>query len=91
MVAIGLTLSWGLYAYCKKSLPLGPNQGFTLEVLLLTPLAAGFLIWQTLQGQSHFTGAGWGQALLLLGLCALIMLLAGWSEWAASSSPGASA
>ena len=67
LVAIGLTLSWGLYAYCKKSLPLGPNQGFTLEVLLLTPLAAGFLIWQALQGQSHFTGAGWGQALLLLG------------------------
>ena len=67
LVAIGLTLSWGLYAYCKKSLPLGPNQGFTLEVLLLTPLAAGFLIWQALQGQSHFGDAGWGQALLLLG------------------------
>ncbi|WP_405404335.1 EamA family transporter RarD [Paracoccus sp. Ld10] len=67
LVAIGLTLSWGLYAYCKKSLPLGPNQGFTLEVLLLTPFAVGFLIWQALQGQAHFTAAGWGQTLLLLG------------------------
>ena len=67
IVAIGLTLSWGFYAYCKKSLPLGPNQGFTLEVLLLAPFAAGFLIWQAAQGQSHFIGGGWGQTLLLLG------------------------
>ncbi|MFN3278830.1 MAG: EamA family transporter RarD [Paracoccus hibiscisoli] len=67
LVAIGLTLSWGFYAYCKKSLPLGPNQGFTLEVLLLAPLAAGFLIWQAVQGQSHFTSGGWAQTLLLLG------------------------
>jgi RarD protein len=32
--AIGLTLSWGFYAFFKKSLPVGPNQGFMLEVLL---------------------------------------------------------
>ncbi|MCG6112003.1 MAG: EamA family transporter RarD [Paracoccus sp.] len=67
LVAIGLTLSWGFYAYCKKSLPLGPNQGFTLEVLLLAPLAGGFLIWQAVQGQSHFISGGWAQTLLLLG------------------------
>ena len=67
LVAIGLTLSWGFYAYCKKSLPLGPNQGFTLEVLLLAPFAAGFLIWQAAQGQAHFTSGGWGQTLLLIG------------------------
>jgi chloramphenicol-sensitive protein RarD len=67
LVAIGLTLSWGFYAYCKKSLPLGPNQGFTLEVLLLAPFAAGFLIWQAAQGQAHFIGQGWGQTLLLIG------------------------
>ncbi|TGN53891.1 EamA family transporter RarD [Paracoccus liaowanqingii] len=67
LVAIGLTLSWGFYAYCKKSLPLGPNQGFTLEVLLLAPFAAGFLIWQAAQGEAHFTSGGWGQTLLLIG------------------------
>lgn len=38
-MAVGLTLSWGFYAFFKRSLPLGPNQGFTLEVLLLTPPA----------------------------------------------------
>jgi chloramphenicol-sensitive protein RarD len=36
-VALGLTVSWGIYAYLKKRLPLGPNQGFMLEVLILSP------------------------------------------------------
>lgn len=66
LVAIGLTLSWGLYAYCKKSLPLGPNQGFTLEVLLLLPLALGYLIWLQATGQSHFAQGSLKDTLLLI-------------------------
>ncbi|RJE80437.1 EamA family transporter RarD [Paracoccus sp. JM45] len=65
LVAVGLTLSWGFYAYCKKSLPLGPNQGFTLEVLLLTPFAAAFLIWQPMQGQAHFAQNGFDTVMLI--------------------------
>ena len=67
LVAVGLTLSWGLYAYCKKSLPLGPNQGFTLEVLLLTPFAVAYLIWQGLNGQGGFGDGSITDILLLLG------------------------
>jgi chloramphenicol-sensitive protein RarD len=65
LVAVGLTLSWGFYAYCKKSLPLGPNQGFTLEVLLLAPFATVFLIWQAMQGQAHFAQDGFDTAMLI--------------------------
>jgi chloramphenicol-sensitive protein RarD len=43
---LALTLTWGLYAYFKRALPIGPNQGFALEVILLTPPALAFLIWQ---------------------------------------------
>ncbi|MCL4147149.1 UNVERIFIED_CONTAM: hypothetical protein GTU68_021964, partial [Idotea baltica] len=32
--ALALTTSWGFYAYFKRSLPIGPNQGFLLEVLI---------------------------------------------------------
>lgn len=53
--ALGLTLTWGFYAFFKKSLPIGPNQGFLLEVLILTPPALGYLVWLTTTGQSHFT------------------------------------
>lgn len=71
MVAIGLTLTWGVYAFCKKSLPLGPTQGFTLEVLLLTPLALAYVIWLTASGQSHFA-AGNAADTILLAACGLV-------------------
>ncbi|MCB1311870.1 MAG: EamA family transporter RarD [Sedimentitalea sp.] len=54
LVAIGLTLSWGFYGFFKKSLPIGPNQGFLLEVLILTPPALAYLAWLTVTGDSHF-------------------------------------
>ncbi len=65
VVALGLTVTWGAYAYLKKSLPIGPNQGFTLEVMLLAPLALGYLVWAQVQGQAHF-GQGVGRDDLLL-------------------------
>jgi chloramphenicol-sensitive protein RarD len=66
VVALGLTVSWGFYAYLKKRLPLGPNQGFMLEVLILTPFAVGFLLWQTAEGMLVFGRDGWLTGLLLL-------------------------
>ena len=65
IVAIALMLTWAAYALCKKQLPLGPNQGFTLEVLLLLPFAAGFLIWLSATGQGHFGALDWQTALLM--------------------------
>jgi chloramphenicol-sensitive protein RarD len=56
IVALALTVTWGIYAYLKKSLPLGPNQGFMLEVLILLPFALAYLGWLTWQGTSHFGG-----------------------------------
>jgi chloramphenicol-sensitive protein RarD len=66
-VSLALTLTWGAYAYLKKSLPIGPNQGFTLEVLLLTPFALGFVLWQTLAGTGHFLRGNPLDTALLLG------------------------
>ncbi|EYD75275.1 RarD [Rubellimicrobium mesophilum DSM 19309] len=37
VAAVSLTLTWGFYAYFKKMLPIGPNQGFLLEILILLP------------------------------------------------------
>lgn len=54
--AIGLTLSWGFYAFFKKMLPVGPNQGFMLEVLILTPPALGYVSYLALTGETHFSG-----------------------------------
>lgn len=64
LVAIGLTLSWGAYAYFKKMLPVGPNQGFMLEVLILLPFALAYVGWLAVTGTGHFGGTGWDTALL---------------------------
>ena len=63
--ALGLTLSWGFYALFKKSLPIGPNQGFLLEVLILTIPALGYLIWLAVNGQGHFGTDPRNSALLM--------------------------
>lgn len=66
VVALGLTLSWGAYAFLKKQLPLGPNQGFMLEVLILLPFALGFLGWQAATGVGQMRlGDAWTVGLLL--------------------------
>lgn len=65
-VALTLTVTWGFYAYFKKSLPIGPNQGFLLEVLLLTPPALAYMGWLAATGQAHFmAGVAWDTWLLL--------------------------
>lgn len=65
-VAVGLTLTWGFYAFFKKSLPIGPNQGFLLEVLILLPPALGYFGYLTVTGSSNM-GADIPDTLLLLG------------------------
>jgi chloramphenicol-sensitive protein RarD len=63
--ALGMTLTWGFYAFFKKSLPIGPNQGFLLEVLILTPPALGYLTYLTMTGGSHFATTFDNTALLV--------------------------
>jgi chloramphenicol-sensitive protein RarD len=65
-VALALTFSWGLYAFFRKTLPIGPNQGFFLEVLILAAPALGYVLWTAGRGDSHFlTGVPLDTALLL--------------------------
>ncbi len=77
MVALGLTLSWGAYAYFKKSLPIGPNQGFLLEVLLLAPFAIGYVAYLGQSGAGHFVAGTLRDTVLLMctGLVTAIPLM----------------
>lgn len=68
IAAFGLTVTWAIYAYFKKSLPIGPNQGFTLEVLILTPLALAYFVYLGQTGQSHFMTGSVSDTVLLIGL-----------------------
>ncbi|WP_282021962.1 EamA family transporter RarD [Ruegeria faecimaris] len=52
--ALGLMFSWGYYAFFKRSLPIGPNQGFLLEVLILLIPALVYVTWLGVNGTGHF-------------------------------------
>ena len=69
-VALGLTLTWGVYAFCKRRLPLPANEGFTLEVLLLTLPSLFYVIWLGATGRGHF-GTDPTDTLLLVGCGAI--------------------
>lgn len=66
---IGLVLgvSFSVYGLLRKTASLGAMEGLTLETALLFPLAAGYLVWLTVQGQNTFTHTtGVMQVLLVL-------------------------
>ncbi|MGE0232218.1 MAG: EamA family transporter RarD [Flavobacteriaceae bacterium] len=44
-MALAVTASWGLYALARRALPIGPNQGFLLELLILSIPAAMFVVY----------------------------------------------
>lgn len=64
-IPLALTFSWGFYAFFKKSLPIGPNQGFLLEVLVLTPPALLWVGYLAATGEGHFLTSGWNAAILM--------------------------
>jgi chloramphenicol-sensitive protein RarD len=70
-VSIALALSWGFYAFFKKTLPIGPAQGFFLEILVLSIPAIAYIGWLGASGAGHFGRTGAADIWLLLG-CGLI-------------------
>lgn len=65
-ISLVLATSFGFYGYFRKTLPVGPVQGFTLEVLLLSIIAVPLLIWITLSGTGTFGQTGTAHMWLLL-------------------------
>ncbi|KAA0698196.1 EamA family transporter RarD [Neorhizobium sp. P12A] len=73
-VAVALTLSWGFYGFFRKTLPIGPNQGFLLEVLLLSLPALAYIVYLEAQGEGHLFRTGTYDTSLLVG-CGLVTAL----------------
>lgn len=71
LISLGLMVTWGFYAYFRKTLPIGPNQGFMLEVLILFVPALVYAVWLQFAGQSHFATGSARDTWLLLG-CGLV-------------------
>ena len=53
-LALFLAFSFGFYALLRKTAPVDPLSGLTIETLILTPPAVAFLAYEMVQGQAAF-------------------------------------
>jgi chloramphenicol-sensitive protein RarD len=76
-IALVLACSFGTYGLAKKQAGAEAIESLTLETMLVTPLALGYLVWLSGQGRSSFATEGTGHALLLIsaGLVTAVPLL----------------
>lgn len=57
-VSLSLAFSFAAYGYLRKTLPIGPSQGFFLEVLILCAPALLYVAWAEAAGSGHFLDDG---------------------------------
>lgn len=66
-ISLVLAFSFGLYGLIRKVVAVESLPALAAETLLLTPFAAGYLLWLATQGAGAFGRLGLGTDLLLLG------------------------
>jgi hypothetical protein len=64
-VALTLALSFGFYGLVRKTVPVSPLIGFSIESLLLTPLALGYIGLTLLRGSTVAFQGDWSLDFLL--------------------------
>lgn len=57
-VSLTLALTFSLYGFFRKTLPVGAAQGFMLEVVLMSAPAFAFITWLAWSGTGHFGPTG---------------------------------
>ena len=75
-LALTLAISFAGYGYLRKTVPVGPTQGFLMEVIILLPFALAYLGWLSYSGTNHFTfSTSVGPWLMLAGPVTAIPLI----------------
>lgn len=64
-ISLLLAFSFGTYGLMKKKANAGAVESLSVETVLLAPLALGYLVWLSTQGQLSFAAEGAGHAVLL--------------------------
>jgi chloramphenicol-sensitive protein RarD len=82
VLAFSIGLSFALYGYIKKLVDLEALESLTVETIMLTPFAVGFLGWLTINNQSTFLTEGLAHSIWLISsgvVTALPLLLFGYA------------
>ncbi len=77
IIGLCLAATFGLYGVTRKRMGIDPVTGMFVEMLVVMPLAAGYLIWMVFDGQLIFYGGGLLNILLALfaGVITVVPLL----------------
>jgi len=64
-IALWLAVSFGIYSLLRKTAGVDPIGGVLVEMVLVAPLALGWLVWLGAHGEGAFGTRGFGYDLLL--------------------------
>ena len=81
-IALVLAFSFGSYGLLKKLAGVDAIASLTVELVILTPFALGYVLWLAERGTLAFGHHGWGHALLMAGagpVTAIPLLLFGFA------------
>ncbi|MGP1308795.1 MAG: EamA family transporter RarD [Phycisphaerales bacterium] len=65
-ISLGLAFSFATYGLLRKRTSARPIPGLLVETIVLLPIAAGYLVWQNIDGSSAFLSGSWRADALLL-------------------------
>ena len=65
-ISLSLALTFALYGLIRKTVDVGPTQGFLVEVILIFPIALFYMIWLILNDQLAFGNTGSFDVFLLM-------------------------
>ena len=54
VVSLLLALTFGAYGYLRKIVPVGANLGLLVELIAITPIAVGYILYLQASGVGHF-------------------------------------
>lgn len=65
-VSLGLACSFALYGLMRKQIVVSALNGLMIETLVLSPIAAAYLLWIAMEGKGVFFTVSWSTDILLI-------------------------
>ena len=66
LISLFLASTFALYGLLRKTVDVGPTQGFLIEILLVAIIAGAYIVWLAMTGSGQFLG-NTSDTLLLIG------------------------
>ena len=76
-IALALAVTWSIYGLARKKIQVQAIEGLFFEVMVLLPLAVGYLSYQSLSSELAFFNMGWMMAAMLF-VCGVATVLPLW-------------